>query len=447
MEKGGGKKLGTFLGVYTPTILTIFGVIMYMRAGELVGKMGLWPMVFIVLISNSITLITTLSFSSIATNKKVGVGGAYYIVSRSLGFEIGGAVGLPLFLSQALSITLYSFGLAEVIKMLFETQFSLNLVTFGIIAVVAAVSFVGAGFAMKTQIPVMIFVAVSILFLIIGAFMKGSFIECFRTFPSNFGDIFASHEELSFFSAMAIFFPAVSGIMAGLGLSGDLENPQKSIPIGAIAATLTGFAFYVTLPLFLSMGATPEEMLKDRMIWSRISVVGERLFLTGFFKKVEADPVEFSLDFVRSLFLVKKSSDLSDFRKIAFKPEVCVVPVFEDEFDRVRIAFQVLVEVGSVFQHSESRNNRVNRHHVRAVACKERVFVRSHPVVVAGVKLFDFRVSLFVRLRRLKEILDKFGIPVGCVVSRGIDEKFKLFRLGHAGAEKVCFFSLFGGKP
>lgn len=282
MENTGQKKLGTFLGVYTPTILTIFGVIMYMRAGNLVGTMGLWPMVFIVLISNSITLITTLSFSSIATNKKVGVGGAYYIVSRSLGFEIGGAVGLPLFLSQALSITLYSFGLAEVIKMLFGTSFSLNLVTFGIIAVVAAVSFVGAGFAMKTQIPVMIFVAVSILFLIIGAFMKGSFIECFSTFPTSASEIFATRNGLSFFSAMAIFFPAVSGIMAGLGLSGDLENPQRSIPIGAIAATLTGFAFYVTLPLFLSMGATPEEMLNDQMIWSRISPVnGNIVILPG----------------------------------------------------------------------------------------------------------------------------------------------------------------------
>ena len=292
MVKDETKKLGTFLGVYTPTILTIFGVIMYMRAGELVGKMGLWPMVFIVLISNSITLITTLSFSSIATNKKVGVGGAYYIVSRSLGFEIGGAVGLPLFLSQALSITLYSFGLAEVIKMLFDTSFSLYAVTFGIIAIVAAVSFVGAGFAMKTQIPVMIFVAVSILFLIIGAFMKGSFIGCFSTFPTSAGEIFQKRGDLSFFTAMAIFFPAVSGIMAGLGLSGDLENPQKSIPVGAIAATLTGFAFYVTLPLFLSMGATPEEMLQDQMIWSRISPVnGNIVILPGLFGAIFSSAV------------------------------------------------------------------------------------------------------------------------------------------------------------
>ena len=293
MEKDGAKKLGTFLGVYTPTILTIFGVIMYMRAGSLVGTVGMWPLVFIVLISNSITLITTLSFSSIATNKKVGVGGAYYIVSRSLGFEIGGAVGLPLFLSQALSITLYSFGLAEVIKMLFETSFSLYAVTFGIIAVVAAVSVVGAGFAMKTQIPVMIFVAVSIFFLIVGAFMKGSFSDCFSTFPSNFGDIFARHGELSFFSAMAIFFPAVSGIMAGLGLSGDLENPQKSIPVGAIAATLTGFAFYITLPLFLAMGSANEpEMLKDPMIWSRISPVnGNIVILPGLFGAIFSSAV------------------------------------------------------------------------------------------------------------------------------------------------------------
>ena len=292
MENSGAKKLGTFLGVYTPTILTIFGVIMYMRAGSLVGTVGLWPMVFIVLISNSITLITTLSFSSIATNKKVGVGGAYYIVSRSLGFEIGGAVGLPLFLSQALSITLYSFGLAEVIKM-FVPSLPLNLVTFGIIAVVAAVSFIGAGFAMKTQIPVMIFVAVSILFLIIGAFMKGSFLDCFSTFPKSAGEIFARHGDLSFFAAMAIFFPAVSGIMAGLGLSGDLENPQKSIPIGAIAATLTGFAFYITLPLFLSMGsANNPEILKDPMIWAEISPVnGNIVILPGLFGAIFSSAV------------------------------------------------------------------------------------------------------------------------------------------------------------
>ena len=110
---GSNKKLGTFLGVFTPTILTILGVIMYLRMGWLVGNLGLQQMLIAVVVANSITLITTMSFSSVATNSRVGVGGAYFIISRTLGLEIGGAVGLPLFLSQAFSVTLYAFGLAE----------------------------------------------------------------------------------------------------------------------------------------------------------------------------------------------------------------------------------------------------------------------------------------------------------------------------------------------
>ena len=86
-------KLGTFLGVFTPTILTILGVIMYLRFGWVTGQMGLAKTIAIVVLANVITLITTLSFSAIATNIRVGVGGAYYIISRSLGLEIGGAIG------------------------------------------------------------------------------------------------------------------------------------------------------------------------------------------------------------------------------------------------------------------------------------------------------------------------------------------------------------------
>ncbi len=109
----GAGKLGTFLGVFTPTILTILGVIMYLRFGWVVGQVGLFKTLLIVLLANSITLLTSLSLSAIATNSHVGVGGAYYMISRSLGLEVGGAIGFPLYLSQALSVTLYAFGLAE----------------------------------------------------------------------------------------------------------------------------------------------------------------------------------------------------------------------------------------------------------------------------------------------------------------------------------------------
>lgn len=251
---------------------------MYMRAGWIIGNVGLRNMLFIVLLSNSITLITTLSFSSIATNKKVGAGGAYYIVSRSLGFSIGGAVGLPLFLSQAFSITLYAFGLAEVLAG-FVPGLSIPLTTFGIIVIVAAVSIVGAGFAMKTQIPVMVLVAVSILFLAIGAvinYFGSSGATMPLTFPEPAG-------KPGFFQALAIFFPAVTGIMAGLGLSGDLEDPKHSIPRGSISAVLTGFAIYLSLPVLLVMGSggSQDMLLNDRMIWSTISPLGKWVVIPG----------------------------------------------------------------------------------------------------------------------------------------------------------------------
>ena len=109
---------GTFIGVFTPTLLTILGVIMYLRMGWLVGNMGLLYTLSIVVLANLVTLTTTLSFSSIATNRRIGIGGAYNIISRNLGLEIGGAIGLPLFLSQAFSVTLYAIGLAESVRII-----------------------------------------------------------------------------------------------------------------------------------------------------------------------------------------------------------------------------------------------------------------------------------------------------------------------------------------
>ena len=112
------KKIGTFLGVFTPTILTILGVILFLRTGWLVGHMGLLEALLIVAMAHAMTIVTTLSFSSVATNTELGAGGAYYIISRSLGVEIGGAVGLPLFLSQVFSVTLYAYGLAESLQLI-----------------------------------------------------------------------------------------------------------------------------------------------------------------------------------------------------------------------------------------------------------------------------------------------------------------------------------------
>ncbi len=285
------RKLGTFLGVFTPTILTILGVIMYMRAGWITGHMGLARTLLIVFIANSITLITTLSFSSVATNKKVGVGGAYYIISRSLGYAIGGSVGVPLFLSQTFSITLYSFGLAEVLHF-FVPQIPVSPTAFIIILAVGGLSWKGAEFALKTQIPVMIAVAVSLVFLVLGVVSSGEISSLKMSNPTG---------EIGFFTAFAIFFPAVTGIMAGLGLSGDLKNPQRSIPLGAISATIAGFAVYLSIPILLSIGADRTTLISDVMIWSTISPLGAIVIIPGLLGAIFSSAVGSMLNAPRTL--------------------------------------------------------------------------------------------------------------------------------------------------
>ena len=220
MERG---KLGTFLGVYTPTILTILGVIMYLRFGWLVGHLGLFRVLAIVLLANAITIITTLSFSAVATNAKVGVGGAYFIISRSLGVELGGAIGFPLFLSQTFSVTLYAYGLAESFRIIWP-ELPLQPVALGVIAAVGLLAVAGADKALRTQVFLMGLVVLSLIALAAGVFARASEDPIVLYPPSG---------QVGFWAGFAVFFPAVTGVMAGLGLSGDLKTPGRSIPVGA----------------------------------------------------------------------------------------------------------------------------------------------------------------------------------------------------------------------
>ncbi len=290
-KKNETGRLGTFLGVYTPTILTILGVIMYLRFGWLLGHMGLDRIILIVVIANSITIITTLSFSSVATNVPVGVGGAYYIISRSLGLEIGGAVGFPLFLSQVFSTTLYAFGLAESVRIILP-GLPLQPMALAIIVLVGILAFTSARLALKIQVPLMICIGVSLTALIIGAAAHYE------------GSVFVGNPpsgEISFWAGFAIFFPAVTGVMAGLGLSGDLKNTAKSIPVGSLGAVLTGFVVYLIIPVVLALGAAPEELRSDTLIWTKIAPMGRWLVLPGLFGAILSSAIGSMLTAPRTL--------------------------------------------------------------------------------------------------------------------------------------------------
>jgi potassium/chloride transporter 4/5/6 len=275
------NKLGTFIGVFTPTILTILGVIMYLRLGWLVGNLGLIRIIFVVVLANAITFVTTLAFSAVATNARVGVGGAYFIISRSLGLELGGAIGVPLFLSQTFSVTLYAYGLAESFRFVWP-GLPLMPVTLVVVIGVGVLAITGAERALRAQVVLMGFVAMSLAVLAIGAFVRSSGSDVVLHPPTG---------DVGFWAGFAVFFPAVTGVMAGLGLSGDLRDPGKSIPLGSIAAVVTGFLIYLLIPILLSLGADPTDLRDDPMVWSRIAVLGPWLILPGLWSAIFSSAV------------------------------------------------------------------------------------------------------------------------------------------------------------
>src|SRR5210317_2058654 len=148
------KKFGTFAGVFTPSILTILGVIMYMRLGWVVGNAGLIGTIIIIVIAHVISVSTGLSVSSVATDKKIGAGGIYYILSRSMGIPIGGSIGIAIFIGTAFSIALYLVGFAESFNAYFGFNTSLNAIRLTGTLALLTLSFlalISTSVALKTQ--------------------------------------------------------------------------------------------------------------------------------------------------------------------------------------------------------------------------------------------------------------------------------------------------------
>ncbi|MCF6239349.1 MAG: sodium transporter, partial [Candidatus Marinimicrobia bacterium] len=239
------RKLGTFAGVFTPTILTILGVIMYLRLGWVVGNAGFGGALVIIILAKMITVTTGLSIAAIATNTRVGAGGSYALISRSLGLEAGSAVGIPLYLSQTLGGAMYISGFTEAWISLFPAHDPL-LIGIAVLVLVLGVSLLGAQFAMRTQYVIMFVIAASLV-----------------SFFSATGDptpqiiFWGDFPQASFWVVFAIFFPAVTGIEAGAAMSGDLKDSKRSLPIGMLSAIAVSFVIYVAVAYYLDQLAEP----------------------------------------------------------------------------------------------------------------------------------------------------------------------------------------------
>ena len=257
----GERRFGTFGGVFTPCTLTILGVIMFLRFGQVVGNAGVWVALGIVLVSKAITTMTAFSLSAIATNTRVRGGGAYFMISRTLGPEYGGSIGVVFFLAQAVSVAMYVVGFTEaVVATLPGLAPHAVLVGSATNLLVFACVYIGAGWTIKVQYGILAVLVAALVSIAAGGFLAFDTEHLAANMSSGF--------ELgeSPFTMFALFFPAATGIMAGANMSGDLRDPARSIPRGTLGAIAFTGAVYVGLALLLGGIAPRGELHGNNMI-------------------------------------------------------------------------------------------------------------------------------------------------------------------------------------
>lgn len=262
------KKFGTFGGVFTPSILTILGVIMYLRLPWIAGQAGLYMTIGIILLAHLISVTTGLSVSSIATDKKVKAGGTYYMISRSLGLPIGGTLGLALFVGLSFSVSLYLIGFAESFLSYWGYSFDTNTIRLTgtiILVAVTIITFISTSLAIKTQYIIMSAIGLSLISIFLGN----------HDFTPASPLLSPTATAAPFIVLFGIFFPAVTGFEAGVSMSGDLKDPKKSIPTGTIAAIVIGLVVYIFLAFFFSTSVSADLLENDPQALLKISWIPE----------------------------------------------------------------------------------------------------------------------------------------------------------------------------
>jgi len=248
---------------------------MFLRFGYAVGSVGFLFTLGIVIIGHLVTIPTAMAIAEIATNQKVEGGGEYYIISRSFGLNIGGAIGIALYLSQAISVAFYIIAFAEAFDPVFafvNEQFDLtlhdkrliSLPALGLLSILMLSK--GADLGVKA-----LYIVVAILIASLVMFFSGT-TEYASTVVFNPNATVDRPD--SFFYVFAIIFPAFTGMTAGVGLSGDLKEPKKSIPFGTLSATFLGMIIYGFIAYKLALSASPDSLHDNQLVMSDIALWG-----------------------------------------------------------------------------------------------------------------------------------------------------------------------------
>ncbi len=275
------KKFGT-APVFLTAISTILGAILFLRFGFAIGTLGFWGVILIIILGHLVAIPTALAISEIATNKRVEGGGEYFIISRSFGLNIGATIGIALFMSQAISVAFYVIAFTEAFEFFFNfisDKFGFTLprqiislpVMFGLAVLIIKK---GANLGVKTLYFIVVILFISLLLFFLGS-----------TEYAESASFSLSNAELrnpqDFFVVFAIVFPAFTGMTAGVGLSGDLKNPSRSIPRGTILATFIGMIVYFFVVYKLANSASVEDLLQHQLIMGKIAIGGAIIIPLG----------------------------------------------------------------------------------------------------------------------------------------------------------------------
>lgn len=268
------RRFGT-APVFFTAVSTILGAILFLRFGFAVGTLGFWGTMLIIMLGHTVTIPTAMAISEISTNKRVEGGGEYFIISRSFGLNIGATIGIALFLSQAISVAFYIIAFTEAFEFLFNffaDRFSVivprQVISLPVTLVLGLLILrKGSNTGVRTLYVVVAILFITLLLFFIGKPFDGSMAA--GRLPA--GDI---RNMGDFFMVFAIVFPAFTGITAGVGLSGDLRNPARSIPAGTLLATITGIVVYIFVIYKLATSASVDDMLENQLIMSRIAIGG-----------------------------------------------------------------------------------------------------------------------------------------------------------------------------
>ncbi|XP_043104514.1 solute carrier family 12 member 8 isoform X4 [Puntigrus tetrazona] len=278
---------GTWDGVFTTCMINIFGVVLFLRTGWLVGNTGVLLGMLLVSMVVLVALVTVMSGIGVCECCSVGNGGVYSMISTVLGGRVGGTVGLLYVFGQCVAGAMYITGFAESIAQVLNLQsmWVVRGISVAVLIGLLGINLAGVKWIIRLQLVLLGILAMSTLDFVIGTF---SHLDPEHGFVGYTEDLLRKNTlpdytaGETFFTVFGVFFPAATGVMAGFNMSSDLQRPEHNIPVGTLAAICTSWFLYLVFVFLLGAICTRDALRFDFLIAEKVSLVGF-LFLLGLY--------------------------------------------------------------------------------------------------------------------------------------------------------------------